>query len=169
MAVDALERCHAAGGDDLQVRLLKVIGLVDLFKERSGLVASSELIGLAMADRSEQEIREALERLQETSLVIYRKFSNSYSIFEGSDFDIEHAVDEAYDTIDELDFSRLTALAGLQPVIAKHHYHKTGAIRWFETAVVPLRDVEERASNYLPNNGAIGAFPARSPFSSRLS
>ena len=158
MAVDALERCHAAGGDDLQVRLLKVIGLVDLFKERSGLVASSELIGLAMADRSEQEIREALERLQETSLVIYRKFSNSYSIFEGSDFDIEHAVDEAYDTIDELDFSRLTALAGLQPVIAKHHYHKTGAIRWFETAVVPLRDVEERASNYLPNNGAIGAF-----------
>ena len=49
-------------------------------------------------------------------------------------------------------------LAGLQPVIAKRHYHKTGAIRWFATAVVPLRDVEERASYYLPNNGAIGAF-----------
>ena len=158
MAVDALERCHAAGGDDLQVRLLKVIGLVDLFKERSGLVASLGLLRLAVADCSEQEIREALERLQEASLVIFRKFSNSYSIFEGSDFDIEHAVDEAYETIDEIDFSRLTALAGLQPVIAKRHYHRTGAIRWFETAVVPLRDVQERASNYLPVNGAVGAF-----------
>ena len=158
IAVDALERCHATGGNDLQVRLLKVIGLVDLFKERSGLMASLELLSLAMADCSEQEIREALERLKEASLVIFRKFSNSYSIFEGSDFDIEHAVDEAYETIDEIDFSRLTALAGLQPVIAKRHYHRTGAIRWFETAVVPLRDVEERATNYIPVNGAVGAF-----------
>ena len=158
MAVDALERCHAEGGGDLKIRLLKVIGLVDLFKERSGLVASLELLDLAVADYSEQEIRETLASLQEASLVIFRKFSNSYGIFEGSDFDIEHAVDEAYETIDEIDFPRLTVLAGLQPVIAKRHYHKTGAIRWLETAVVPLRDVEERAFNYLPNNGAIGAF-----------
>ena len=158
MAVDALERCHAAESDDLQVRLLKVIALVDLFKERSGLVASRELLCLAVSDRNEEEIREALECLEDASLVIFRKFNNSYSIFEGSDFDIEHAVDEAYETIGEIDFSRLTALAGLQPVIAKRHYHKTGALRWFETAIVPLRDVKERATNYLPTKGAVGAF-----------
>ena len=157
-AVDALERCHASGGDDLQVRLLKVIALVDLFKERSGLVASSKLLCLTIGDRSEEEIREALERLEGASLVIFRKFNNSYSIFEGSDFDIEHALDEAYETVGEIDFSRLTELAGLQPVIAKRHYHKTGAIRWFETSVVPLRDVKERASTYSPKRGAVGAF-----------
>ena len=61
MAVDALERCHAAGGDELQVRLLKVIALVDLFKERSGLVASRELLCLAIADSNGEEVREALE------------------------------------------------------------------------------------------------------------
>ena len=157
-AVDALERCHASGGDDLQLRLLKVIALVDLFKERSGLVASSKLLCLTISDRSEEEIRESLERLESASLVIFRKFSNSYSIFEGSDFDIEHALDEAFETVGEIDFSRLTELAGLQPVIAKRHYHKTGAIRWFETSVVPLRDVKERASTYLPKRGAVGAF-----------
>ena len=157
-AVDALERCHASGGDDLEVRLLKVIALVDLFKERSGLVASAELLRLAISDRNQEEIREALQRLEDASLVIFRKFSNSYSIFEGSDFDIEHALDEAYETTGEIDFSRLTALAGLQPVIAKRHYHKTGAIRWVETAVVPLRDVKDRASKYMPKRGAVGAF-----------
>ena len=157
-AVDALERCHGSGGDDLQIRLLKVIALVDLFKERSGLVASSKLLCLTIGDRTEEEIREALERLEGASLVIFRKFNNSYSIFEGSDFDIEHAVDEAYETVGDIDFSRLTVLAGLQPVIAKRHYHKTGAIRWFETSVVPLRDVKERASTYLPKRGAVGAF-----------
>ena len=158
MAVDAIERCHAAGGDDLQVRLLKVIGLVDLFKERSGLLASGELLRMAMIDRNDEEIRDALKHLEDSSLVIFRKFNNSYSIFEGSDFDIELAVDKAYETTGEIDFSRLTALAGLQPVIAKRHYHKTGAIRWFETDVVPLKDVKERASNYRPMKGAVGAF-----------
>ena len=157
-AVDALERCQASSGDDLQVRLLKVIALVDLFRERSGLVASSELLCLAISDRNGEEIQESLERLEGASLVIFRKFNNSYSIFEGSDFDIEHALDEAYETVGETDFSRLTDLAGLQPVVAKRHYHKTGAIRWFETAVVPLRDVKERASMYLPERGAVGAF-----------
>ena len=158
MAVDALERSHATGGDDLEVRLLKVIALVDLFKERSGLVASAELLCLAMSDRNQLEIRQALERLEDASLVVFRKFNNSYSIFEGSDFDIEHAVDEAYETVGEIDFSRLTVLAGLQPVIAKRHYHETGAIRWFETAVVPLRDAKEGASKYLPKRGSVGAF-----------
>ena len=157
-AVDALERCHASGGGDLEVRLLKVIALVDLFKERSGLVASVDLLRLAMSDPDQEDIREALEHLEDASLVIFRKFSNSYSIFEGSDFDIEHALDEAYETTGEIDFSRLTTLAGLQPVIAKRHYHKTGAIRWFETAVLPLKDVKDRASQYVPKRGAIGAF-----------
>ena len=157
-AVDALERCHALRDDDLEVRLLKVIALVDLFKERSGLVASRELLCLAISDRNQREIREALERLEDASLVIFRKFNNSYSIFEGSDFDIEHALDEAYETAGEIDFSTLTALAGLQPVIAKRHYHKTGAIRWFETSIVPLRDAKERASEYLPRRGSVGAF-----------
>ena len=158
MAVDALERCRASGNDDLEERLLKVIGLVDMFKERSGLVASQELLSLAVADCTDSRVRGVLERLQEASLVIYRKFSNSYSIFEGSDFDIEKAVDEAYETVDEVDFTRLTDLSGLQPVIAKRHYHETGAIRWFETSVVPLRDIEEIASNYHPDDSAAGAF-----------
>ena len=158
VAVDALERCHAAGGDDLQVRLLKIIGLVDLFKERSGLVASFELLRLAIADYGGEEIREALTRLHEASLVIFRKFSISYSIFEGSDFDIEHAVDEAYGAVDEIDFSRLTVLAGLQPMIAKRHYHDTGAIRWFDTSVAPLRDIEDDVANYMPVGGAVGRF-----------
>ena len=158
MAIEALERCHAIGGDELQIRLLKVIGLVDLFKERSGLVASLDLLKLAIADCRDQEMQAALADMEKASLIIFRKFSNSYSVFEGSDFDIEHAVDKAYETTKDIDFSHLTSLAGLQPVIAKRHYHRTGAIRWFDTAIVPLRDIEERASTYLPLGGAAGAF-----------
>ena len=157
MAVDALERCRATGGSDVAVRLLKVIALVDLFKERSGLSASLELLKLSTFFL-EDEIRRALARLEKASIIIFRKFSNSYSIFEGSDFDIEHAVDIAYDSIEEIDFSRLSDLAGLQPVVAKRHYHKTGAIRWFDMFIAPLRDIEDVVANYTPENGSVGAF-----------
>ena len=157
VAVDALERCRASRGSDWDVLLLKVIALVDLFKERSGLTASLDLLMLATR-LSEDEIRRALIRLEEASIVIFRKFSNSYSIFEGSDFDIEHALDVAYDSIDEIDFSRLSELAGLHPIVAKHHYYKTGAIRWFDMSIAPLRDIEDVVAKYTPEIGSVGAF-----------
>ena len=158
VAVDALDRCESAFGDELASRLLRTIGLLDLFKERSGLVASLELLNLALRGRTSTEINETVAELEDRSLIIYRKFSDSYSVFEGSDFDIEQAIDEAYGTIGELDFARLTELAGLQPVIAKRHYHETGALRWCDTAVVPLSDVEEAAAEYAPSHGSIGTF-----------
>ena len=157
MAVDALERCRATGRSDVEVRLLKVIALVDLFKERSGLSANLELLKLSTLF-PEDEIRSAVARLEKASIIIFRKFSNSYSIFEGSDFDIEHAVDIAYDSIREIDFSRLSDLAGLQPVVAKRHYHKTGAIRWFDMFIAPLRDIEDVVATFIPENGSVGAF-----------
>lgn len=158
MAVDALERCHGAGGDELEIRLLKTIGLVDLFRERSGLVPSLELLTLALGDHRIPDIQDALSKLYDSSLVIHRKYSNGYSIFEGSDFDIRRAVDEAFGKIDRIDYVRLSGLAGLQPVIAKRHYHETGAIRWFETAIVPLADLEDFAGERDLSNGAIGSF-----------
>ena len=158
MAVDALERCHGSGGEELQIRLLKTIGLVDLFRERSGLVPSLELLILALRDHSTPDIQKGLSKLKDSSLVIHRKFSNGYSIFEGSDFDIRRAVDEAFGEIDRIDYVRLSGLAGLQPVIAKRHYHETGAIRWFDTTVVPLRDLEDVAGERDLSNGAIGSF-----------
>ena len=104
------------------------------------------------------EIKDALADLQAASLVIYRKFNAGYSIFEGSDFDIEQAVEAAYGALGALDYTRLAALAGLQPIIAKRHYHETGALRWYDTLVVPLSEVVETAATYAPRNGATGAF-----------
>ena len=154
LAVAALERHQAAGGADVHLRLLKTIALVDLFKERSGLVASPELLTAALPEHPSTEIEDALSDLQTSSLVIFRKFTEGYSVFEGSDFDIEQAVDEASGVIGEFDFERLTRIASFQPVIAKRHYHRTGALRWYDKAIVPLEEV----ARYEPSEGSAGAF-----------
>ena len=158
LAVDALDRCEAGGGDELQLRLLKTIGLVDLLKDRSGLVASRELLNHALVDYGAGEIKRALAKLQKRSLIVFRKFTESFSVFEGSDFNIDRAVERALATVEEVDYGRLNVLASTQPVVAKRHYHETGALRWFDVTVVPLTGLEDAAANYRSRHGALGAF-----------
>ena len=157
-AVDALERCEARRGQEIHLRLLKTIAAVDMYKGSSGLVASREILALALPDLGSVEVEIALDDLQRRSFVIYRKFSESFSIFEGSDFDVEIAVEQELAGIGEVDFAALNALAGLQPIVAKRHYHKTGALRWFDVVIVSLVDVENVVAEYSPRHGAVGCF-----------
>ena len=57
LAVDALERCQALGGEELHLRLLKIIALIDLFKERSGLVANAAALRWALSAYGDEEIK----------------------------------------------------------------------------------------------------------------
>ena len=158
LAVEALERCQALGGDELQLLLLKTIALLDLFKERSGLVASVEALRLALPTYPSGQIQIALDQSQAWSLIIHRKFNDSYSVFEGSDFDIDDAVGRVLEATDDVDFIRLNAIADLQPIVAKRHYHETGALRWFDVAIAPLADAKSAADDYHPQNGSVGTF-----------
>ena len=158
LAVDALERCQALGGEELHLRLLETIALVDLFKERSGLVPSAAVLSCAFYDRDLKALTDALVQLREWSLVVYRKFSNSYSIFEGSDFDVDEAVGRVLEPMDGVDFARLNALADLQPIVAKRHYHENGAMRWYDVAVAPLAEVLADPESYRPRPGGVGTF-----------
>jgi len=158
LAAEALERCDALGGDGFLVDLLKTIAVIDLFKERSGLVPSFDLIQTCFPDASAKDLKAALETLDKWSLTIFKKFQDAHAIFAGSDFNIDQAVGIALDEIDELDFEALKSLAGLQPVLAKRHYHETGAMRWLDVNIAPAKDVMEVASRFRPKNGIIGEF-----------
>ena len=158
LAAEALERCESIGGNELHIRLLKTIAVVDLFKERSGLVANLELLRASFPEVSVKKLKDALAQLDKWSFTIFRKFLDAHAIFAGSDFDIEQAVRNALDEIDGIDFGRLRSLAGLQPIVAKRHYHETGAMRWFDVNLVPLSDIVDFAAHYKPEDGAIGQF-----------
>ena len=98
-SVDAVERCEALGGDELCIKVLKTVALVGMFRERSGLAASAELLMVALPAHQSPEVAAAIARLKRWSLIIYRRFDDSYSVFEGSDFDIEHAVNRAVESM----------------------------------------------------------------------
>ena len=158
LAADALGRCESAGGSELHLRLLKVIALADLLKERSHLPASRNLLKLALPEHGGTDIAKALLDLRDWSLTAFRKFSDAWTVFEGSDFDIDHAVQQAIYDAAGLESQTLERFALFQPMVAKRHYHETGALRWFDVRAVSLAELEQTVRAYEPRHGAIGGF-----------
>lgn len=135
--VDAVERCEARG-TALHVLLAKSIALIDMFRNGSGLAADRATIGTCAPDASNQDVDAALKDLERWSVIVFRKHNDAWSIYSGSDFDIDGAVRSALAQQGGLDIGRLSKLAGLQPVLAKRHYRETGTLRWFQTELVSL-------------------------------
>ena len=158
VAIEAIDRCESFGGDTIHVRLLKTIALIDMFKDRSGLAPTGPLLKICLHGTSAASIKSALDQLAKWSLIIYRKFSSAYAIYAGSDFDIDQALRDALQNAQELDFELLQRSAGLQPVLAKRHYHRVGALRWFDLHVVPVSGLIERVEAFEPQGDAIGQF-----------
>ncbi len=148
LAIDALERATARGADGMHESLLKSIALLDLFRERSGMLASTELIRTLYSDKSKREIESALDHLKIWSVVAYREHLGAFAIFAGSDFDLQAALDSAKSAVTELDLKVLRQLANLRPIVAKRHYHETGAFRWLEVDVALSGNIRNRVGDF---------------------
>ena len=158
LAAEALERCDSQDGNELHISLLKTIAVIDLFKERSGIFANFNILKTCFHEISDQELRGALSKLNNWSFTIYKKYLETHAIFAGSDFDIDQATRSALEQIDEIDFKELKLLAGIQPILAKRHYHETGTLRWFEVNIIPINALLDAVEHYQPEKGAIGQF-----------
>lgn len=155
MAAEALDRCEANGGSLLHSHVFKTIALLDLFRERSGLFANKSLLESATGG-TEGQIQEVLNDLKRWSLVIYRKHLNAYSVYAGSDFNIEEAVEMALQEVKEVHFGTLQNLAGIQPILAKRHYFQTGALRWVDVRLGSISASISTAEQFIPENATIG-------------
>jgi len=156
-AVDAVERCESKTGSSSHLRILKVIALLDLFKDRSGLQPTPEVVHSCSND-TQAEFDRVLQDLVSWSVIVFRRHIGAYAIYAGSDFDIEKAVEDARQSGVAVDYRQLARQAALQPVLAKRHYEVTGALRWFEIDLAPLHEAEERVRAYRPAPGAAGLF-----------
>ncbi|MCR4266772.1 ATP-binding protein [Nitratireductor sp. ZSWI3] len=158
MAVEAIDRCAALGGDELHIALLKTISIIDLFKDQSGLVPDRRALEVSVLGARSRDVKAALTQLTKWSLIVFRKFTNAFGVYAGSDFDIEAAIEDKTADHPEVDMGLVRSLSGLQPVLCKRHYHATGALRWFDVELVKSSKVEGYLDAFSPADGTIGAF-----------
>ena len=155
LANDSLSRCEASGGSEEHLRLLKTIAVIDIFKGHSGLAASQELLKTC---GFKENLPDLLRDLKKWSLIRFKKYNGFFSIFEGSDFDLEAAIDEALGNVDSVSFAKLAEIASFKPFVAKRHYHTTGALRWMEVNILPVDRVEDLSAKTREPFGVLGGF-----------
>ena len=123
--------------DDLDLKLLKTIGVLNILSGIPGITASGDVIRVlltASGETSQKEVDARLAKLMQDRVLIYRKYADEYRLWEGSDYDLEGAIREerAGCAIQHLD-AILNRVAERHPVIASAHSYKTGTVRVFES------------------------------------
>jgi len=130
----ALDRLHNAS--ELEVRLAKTIGLLQAVGAVSGIPASSDALKVALrGTATDLEIDEAIQSLSRRSVIVFRRHTASYALWEGSDVDIDDRLQAARASVerDQNLAAFLTRLAPPQPLVARRHYFQTGTLRYFQT------------------------------------
>jgi hypothetical protein len=157
-AVEAVERAEAKTGDPFLVSLIKNIAIIDLFRNGSGLAADTAVMGALFLDKTQEELDKGLQYLSTLKVALYKNYTGAWSVFEGSDFDIEGAIAQVLITLPGIDYARLSQLIGLHPIVAKRHYHETGSMRWMELSLCSIEQAEKIAADFYPKKGELGSF-----------
>ena len=157
-AVEAVERAEAKSGEQLLVSIIKNIAVIDLFRNGSGLSADLPVISSLFHNVPREQIEDALQKLSTLKVALFKSYTGAWSVFEGSDFDIDAAIAQSLASSAGVDYTKLSQLMGMHPVVAKRHYHETGAMRWMELSLQSIEQAEKIAKAYQPQRGEFGQF-----------
>ena len=126
------------------VKLIKTIGLLSIIGEVSAnLKTSKQILRYALDDHTE-EFTQALGTLERRSIVTYRRYSDTYAIWAGSDIDIETLHHQAEGHLDpnERLMTYLASLLPPRPLIARRHLFETGTLRYFTVRYTDLENFD---------------------------
>ena len=144
----------------MPAKLIKTIGVLSIVGEViPNLKASESLLRYALNDNTEgftHEFENALTTLRKRSIAIYRRYNKAYTLWEGSDIDIEAKLREAERHIDK-EISLATDLSRylpIRPLVARRHLFETGTLRYFDIRYTDLENFDANLDT--PLNDADG-------------
>jgi len=142
--ITALERLGDA--PEKEIELVKTIGLLNIIGAHAGLKASQKIVELCFTDNA--KFQRALNALTKKSIIQFRKYSNEYRIWQGSDFDLELAVRDELNQISHFNLPEsLNERKALPPVVARRHTMETGALRYFRPHFTDPASYQQEAVN----------------------
>ncbi len=142
--VSAVDRLGDA--EPVAVALIKSIGLLNIVGVRGGFKASTEILKLIFRENFE----EAIEVLVKKSLIVFRRYSQEYAVWQGSDFDLDGATEKAKNEIGQFSLAeRLNSQAPLEPIIARKYSFENAAVRYFMPVFADINSYK----NFLSSSG----------------
>ncbi|MDW8244772.1 MAG: hypothetical protein RMJ88_16310, partial [Thermogemmata sp.] len=127
-----LDRLNDAS--ELEIKIIKIIGLLQAVGTAAGIPVSQNVLSVALKGTAiDSEIHETIQSLIRRSVVVFRRYSASYALWEGSDLNIDDRLRDARAAV-ERDFNLAVFLMRHFPpnsMIARRHYFSTGTLRYF--------------------------------------
>ncbi len=145
------------GLEDMEIKTLKSIGLLNLIGRSGYLRASQRLLDYAVGANTKQ----ILKSLEKKSIITYRKYADEYRIWHGTDIDIAVNLDMHRKRYKKSSLSdMLQDTMNLEPIVAAKHSIETGTMRLFDqrfTFESPLKldTNHDGAIIYMTDNSAI--------------
>ena len=143
LIAQALERVPA-DAPALAADLVKAIGLLTLYGDAAGLRADRKTLEAAFDHHGKAGVRAALRRLTTESIAIFRRHRSAYGLWEGSDLDLDEALERALREPEPAPLAeRLARAAEPRPLVAREHSVRTGTLRWFEPRLAVPETLDE--------------------------
>lgn len=126
--VTAIERLGDA--TEGESNLLKTIGLLNIIGSKGGFKASRPILETCISTKL--AAKNAVKALQDKSIINYRRFNSEYRVWQGSDFDLEEALQEEVNNIGQFSLAaELNTAKSMLPIVARKYTIQTGALRYF--------------------------------------
>ena len=133
---------------EITVKLIKTIGLLGIAGEAiNSLKASKKLLYYALNNNSKTFTKvfdAAIAELKKHSIIIYRRYNDTFSIWEGSDIDIEAKLLEAETHVNTtIALARnLSHYMPTRPLVAQRHLFDKGTLRYFTVRYTDLENFD---------------------------
>jgi hypothetical protein len=145
-AIDRIERTFEQNLHDYN-NLVKAIGLLSISVAKGANLSHSFLVQYAEIALDIKNAGELIHDLEKKKIIRYRGYEQRYILFEGSDLDIESALHEAGNKVDEVRdvVTLLKKYYELPVVIAKKASYESGTPRLFEYRLsdAPISEVPQ--------------------------
>lgn len=131
-----LERAEGIFDEDLKAAegTIKTIGLLNTFGSGSMVLDDKFLQDYGKYSLGIKKIDPILQKLVDNRLIRYTQYNRRYVLFDGTDLDIELAIDEAGNLIERVAnvVAPLKEYFDFQVILAKSAYYQKGTPRFFE-------------------------------------
>ena len=134
----ALSRMGDEEGSLLQ-RLLKTVGLLNLIGIQRGLKASDAVLTTLFRP---DLLQEGIAQLKSHSCINYRTFSQEYRIWQGSDFDIQLAIEQQRQQSEQQSLAKiLNEQHPLAPLVTRRLTIESGTLRYYQAYFIDSETV----------------------------
>ncbi len=127
--------------------IIKALGILSVSGQRYGLMATPEFLEWALTGRATHS---GLDTLQQKSVVIFRNYSRTYRLWDGSDIDLNQALIEASNHVPH-DFDladMLNQIVRPRPFVARRFSAESGSLRWFDAKYISAAAISRLSEDH---------------------